>query len=291
MINPQAPLACPLDGLALEDHGANWQCAANHHYDLARQGYLNLLPVSQKTSRDPGDTKAMFTARRSAFSSGLFAPAAQALSYQLASRLSPSGDKPAVVLDAGCGEGYYTDHMRAHVTSLSTTIEPVFMGVDISKWGIVAAARLYPQVTWVVGNNKHLPVLPGSVDIITSIFGFETWQPWATLQSAGQRVLVAHAGPLHLLELRELIYDSVNIHSAADDSSAHSAGYEKLKQSAVTYTEPVQSIDTLLQILAMTPHGHRVRADKQAELQSDLARLVNMPLTIDVCCRWYERIA
>lgn len=289
MINPLAPLACPHDGLPLTDGGVSWQCEKNHHFDLARQGYLNLLPASQKTSRDPGDSKDMVAARRSVMASGLYESAAITLSAQLASRIKPVSDRALVVLDAGCGEGYYTDRMRIALSSPVQASPPVFMGVDISKWAIMAAARLYPEVTWAVGNNKRLPVLPGSVDVITSVFGFETWQPWAALQSTGQQVLVAHAGPLHLIELRQLVYNKVNIRGSANDSDAVAAGYRLVHQSTAKSHGSVCSVELAAQVLAMTPHGHRIAADRQAGLQAGLASLMNQPLSVDVTYRWYER--
>ena len=289
MINPLAPLACPLDGSPLLPAGASWRCDSNHHFDLARQGYLNLLPASQKTSRDPGDSKQMVAARRSALASGIYEAAAQALSAQLVSHIKPVDDRALVILDAGCGEGYYTEHMRIAMHKLEHATAAVLMGVDISKWAIVAAARLYPEVTWAVANNKRLPVLPESVDVITSIFGFETWQPWAALQSAGQQVMVAHAGPMHLIELRELVYDTVNIHGAADDREALAAGYKLVDQSNAKSAGRVDSVEVAAQVLAMTPHGHRIAAEKQAGLQEGLATLVGEPLTVDVTFRWYER--
>lgn len=289
MINPLAPLACPIDGLPLRDCGVSWQCESNHHFDLARQGYLNLLPASQKTSKDPGDSKVMMEARRQVMASGLFESFAVELASQVFSKLPPVSAGPSVILDAGCGEGYYTDFMRQSRPVDHWETAPVFIGVDISKWGVLAAARQYPHVTWLVGNNKRLPVLPGSVDIITSLFGFETWQPWSELQTSGQHVLVAHAGPLHLIELRELIYESVIIHDAADDNKALEAGYECVEKSAVTYGALLDSVDTAEKILSMTPHGYRIAAEKKADLGAGLLALVSKPLTIDVMFRWYQR--
>ncbi len=50
-------LACPLDGDPLLRHGTSWRCAAGHSFDISAQGYTHLLPVQQKRSRDPGDSK------------------------------------------------------------------------------------------------------------------------------------------------------------------------------------------------------------------------------------------
>ena len=63
MITPFPSLACPLDGAPLQGDGASWRCAAGHSFDIAAQGYTHLLPVQQKRSRDPGDSKEMVAAR------------------------------------------------------------------------------------------------------------------------------------------------------------------------------------------------------------------------------------
>lgn len=288
MIHPQAPLACPVDRLPLKASGTSWQCDSNHHFDLSRHGYLNLLPASQKTSKDPGDSKAMIAARRSVMASGLFEAVASELASQVCPRIRLETETPVVVLDAGCGVGYYTDFMRRTSLLEHAGPAPVFIGADISKWGIQAAARDYLDVTWIVGNNKRLPVLPGSVDIITSLFGFETWQPWSALQTRGQYVLVAHAGPMHLIELRELIYETVTIHEAADDQDAIDAGYQLVEKSSITYDMRLEHIETAENILSMTPHGYRIAPSRKTTLGTGLAILLTKPLTIDVVFRWYE---
>lgn len=289
MINPVAPLACPIDGLPLKSGDGSWLCESGHHFDLSRHGYLNLLPASQKTSRDPGDGKSMVAARRRVMGSGVFEALALELASQVGSRIKSIDSRAAVILDAGCGEGYYTEHMRNVAEQHCLRSDPVFMGTDISKWAILAAARKYKDVTWLVANNKRLPVVPGSVDIISSVFGFETWQPWAELQSSGQYVLVAHAGPLHLIELRKLIYENVTIHDAADDAQARKAGYRLVDRTCLSYTASLDDLETAQNILLMTPHGYRVAAGRKADLDAGLATLLTRPLTVEVVFRWYER--
>ncbi|HBS77040.1 MAG TPA: SAM-dependent methyltransferase, partial [Pseudomonas sp.] len=95
-------LICPIchDELGAVENGV--ACPANHRFDRARQGYLNLLPVQHKNSRDPGDNQAMVEARRRFLDGGHYAPLAKRLA-QLAAERSPRR-----WLDIGCGEGYYT---------------------------------------------------------------------------------------------------------------------------------------------------------------------------------------
>jgi len=76
-------LACPLDGFPLRRVGSTWRCPAGHSHDIARQGHVHLLPVQQKRSRDPGDSREMVAARRRFLNSGAYGPIAAAVSRAL----------------------------------------------------------------------------------------------------------------------------------------------------------------------------------------------------------------
>ena len=86
-------------------------CANNHQFDRARQGCLNLLPGNKKRSKQPGDDQAMVAARARFLNHGYYQRVTQTLLEVLQS-FGPSGQ---YVLDAGCGEGYYTSAVRAHL--------------------------------------------------------------------------------------------------------------------------------------------------------------------------------
>ena len=59
MTQPDNPYLSALDGTALSLHERSWRCPHGHSFDVAKQGYVNLLPVQNKRSKDPGDSKAM----------------------------------------------------------------------------------------------------------------------------------------------------------------------------------------------------------------------------------------
>ena len=99
---------CPLCGGPLWEVPGGLRCPKGHRFDRAREGYVHLLPVGQKHSLAPGDDKAMVAARRAFLDRGWYAPLREALE-QLA--VVHTGGEP-VVLDAGCGEGYYTHGIR-----------------------------------------------------------------------------------------------------------------------------------------------------------------------------------
>jgi len=279
-------LACPIDGLALHGRASSLACEKGHAYDVSRHGHVNLLPVQFKPSKDPGDDRAMVDSRRRVLETGLFDPVTDAVMDAV---VGPGGFDAAMgeaplLVDVGCGDGYHTRRLAERLAVAGVAV----LGVDISRHAIFAAARRHGDVAgWAVANNKRLPVLAGRCAVITSLFGFETWVPWAGLQTAGQRVVVVDAGPRHLIELREAIYARVDTHDAPSDAAALSAGYERVESRRVEWTSPSVSAASLGDVLAMTPHGHRASGDAR----QSVAQMDGGPLTIDVLVRTYRRAA
>ena len=90
-ITPFQALACPLDGKPLSWSDSVWRCSDGHSFDIAKQGYVNLLPVQQKRSHDPGDSKAMVAARQRFLDAGHYQPIAEVVSNAV---LSHAGNQP-----------------------------------------------------------------------------------------------------------------------------------------------------------------------------------------------------
>ena len=117
-------LACPLDGLPLTRHDRQLLCPDGHSFDIARQGYANLLPVQHKKSRHPGDSQAMVEARVAFLDSGAYAPIAEQLAQSAAAVLPAQGE--VCVLD---GRG-----MSRGVTRTSLLVNRrVFAGSRVSS--------------------------------------------------------------------------------------------------------------------------------------------------------------
>ena len=148
---------CPVCGAALAPQGAAWRCVQGHCFDVARQGYVNLLTVTQKHSRHPGDTREMVAARRAFLDAGWYAPIAGALA-DLVRRFCP---ETASVLDAGCGEGYYLSQLGW---------VPERWGIDISRDAVRYAAVRDRSAHWLTATAAHLPFADGGFDCVLSMF-------------------------------------------------------------------------------------------------------------------------
>ncbi|MEZ5573958.1 MAG: methyltransferase domain-containing protein [Halioglobus sp.] len=272
---PSEWLRCPLDQLALLRDEQQLRCDNGHSFDIARQGYVNLLRPADKRSRDPGDSKAMIAARQSFLDAGHYHPLATAL----AELLLPLLPAESVIVDAGCGEGYYLAQLHAQLSARPGADQrlPAMIGFDISKWAVQAATRR-PIATWLVASNRHIPLAPNSADCILSLFGFPLFEAFRTLLKDRGALLLANAGPLHLIELREVIYPEIRHTPSTVAQQASAAGLDIGAMTKVQFkTAPLSQLE-IAQLLSMTPHLFRAsHAGKE-----NAARLDQFPVTVDV---------
>lgn len=277
-IGPFQALACPLDGTPLHCHGSAWTCASGHSFDVASQGYTHLLPVQHKRSRDPGDSKEMVAARRRFLTAGFYQPVAAAVGRAVLAGLP--ADATISCLDAGCGEGYYLRELAAAVPEDQAL---QLLGLDISKWAVLAAAKQDRRVNWVVGSNARLPVLAGTLDRLLCLFGFPVYPEFARVLKPGGLLLQADAGPDHLRELREIIYPSLKPEHPAGAQTP--PGFRRLPTQTLRFPIELTSAGQIADLLAMTPHLHRASAEGRAKA----AALTALSLGVEVRLTCFER--
>jgi 23S rRNA (guanine745-N1)-methyltransferase len=165
-------------------------CAQGHSFDVARSGYINLLQPQERRSRQPGDTAAALAGRRRLHDRGVTAPLLRAMAEIM--NASP-GD---IVLDAGCGDGFYLGSL-ARETGFEAH------GIDISIPAMDAAARRYPGYEWVVANaDRAVPYADRSFSLVLSITARMNAPEFRRVLRDDGRLLVAIPAPEDLIELR-----------------------------------------------------------------------------------------
>lgn len=266
-------LTCPLDAKPLTQLGNSLCCADGHSFDIARQGYANLLPVQNKRSRDPGDSREMVAARQRFLSAGHYQSIADAVAGAVLAALPKVS--MASCLDAGCGEGYYLRALHSMVTEGGAdSIDLV--GVDISKWAIQAAAKSELDATWVVASNARLPIVSSSIDAVLCMFGFPVLDEFSRILKESGVLILVEAGPNHLIELRDIIY-AANKHADGDEKPSLS-GFSRYATLSVTDQISLNSKSAIADLLTMTPHMYRANAQGR----SAALALLQLTLTVDV---------
>ncbi|QEW07662.1 putative RNA methyltransferase [Nitrincola iocasae] len=256
-------LRCPVCSDPLQPGADNKQlrCINGHSFDRARQGYWNLLLPQRKRSKAPGDNEAMVQARQRFLDQHHYQPIADAV-CAIGLHATDSVDNP-VILDLGCGEGYYTDHL-CH-SFVRAERHASLIGLDISKAAIRQACKRDKRITWLVATGADIPLQPDSVDLATLIFARLLPEPTAQVLNKNGLFLVVWPGPDHLRELRELIYTDVRDSDLNPDAQLHEL-FEPLSMETLRFRFQISDTAQLADLLVMTPHGQRLNQERREAL-------------------------
>ena len=245
-------LICPICGKELKKADRQYVCPENHCFDIARQGYVNLLAVQQKHSLHPGDTRQQVLSRRAFLEEGHYAPICQAL-IDTAKDLGLSGP----ILDVGCGEGYYS-------ARLAQALGAELTGLDISKEAVRCAAAQYKGYHWLCATAAHIPVPDESVQLLTSLFALTLPEEFHRVLMPGGYYFQVLAAEDHLLGLKGIIYDE--IHHRQKDTAPDLPGFTRVKTVPVRFAFTVEG-EQVQNLFSMTPHLFRIGKEGAARLQ------------------------
>ncbi|TQI80980.1 23S rRNA m(1)G-745 methyltransferase [Serratia fonticola] len=267
---------CPLCHQPLEFANQQWRCENNHQFDCAKEGYVNLMPVQHKRSKQPGDSAEMMQARREFLDGGYYQPLQQRIAALLAEVLPADA---RALLDIGCGEGYYTAAVAARLAQA----QPVAVyGLDVAKVAIRSAAKRYPAVSFCVASSHRLPFGDASFDGVLRIYAPCKAQELARVVKPGGVIVTVSPGPRHLYQLKQQVYQEVKLH-AEHDEQLPGFTCELAEQLAYPMTLPGMQAANLLQ---MTPFAWRA----SSEVRQKLAETQAFACETDFAIRLYRRI-
>ncbi|MGL5968680.1 MAG: 23S rRNA (guanine(745)-N(1))-methyltransferase [Kluyvera sp.] len=235
--------SCPLCHAPLTRSGNSYLCPQRHQFDQAKEGYVNLLPVQHKRSREPGDSAEMMQARRAFLDAGHYQPLRDAVSEKL------RAIEPENLLDIGCGEGYYTHAFAAEAGQT--------WGLDVSKTAVRYGAKRYPQVNFCVASSQRLPFDDNSMDVVVRIYAPCNPLELKRVVKPGGWVITVTPGPRHLMEMKGLIYSEIQLHAPHSEVIE---GFSLVSHDALAYPMQLtgEEATTLLQ---MTPFAWRAKPE------------------------------
>ena len=265
-------LHCPIEAAPLVMDGMSLICEHGHRFDVARQGYVNLLGSKDKRSKTPGDSKDMVSARAAFLSADFYRPLADACLQVTLDYCSRVADSLITLMDAGCGEGYYLNHVQENLSN-NLRNRTSLVGFDISKWAVQHSAKRCDG-TWFVGSNRHIPMAAGSVDLLFDMFGFPNYSSFRRILTPHGRLVRVTPGDRHLIQLREIIYPNIKLRS---DRTPYPETFKVVSKKHISYEMSLGTED-LKNLLLMTPHMFRTTPEhRQQALSHD-----QLTLTVDV---------
>ena len=252
---------CPHCAQPLEARESGLSCVNGHRFDRAREGYVNLLPVQHKRSKNPGDNSEMVRGRRALHQAQLYRPLAEVLCDLVATCTDASR-----LLDIGCGEGYYDGMLSARLPELSV------YGVDIAKTAVRLAARDYPCHDYAVASSRNLPVMTSSIDLGMCIFSPVNDSEVARAVRPNGYYLEVGPAAKHLWELKTALYEQPREHPLLRRTIPGGA----LLQEGECHYEKQLTQTELQAVLAATPFAFRGHREKREALRDQSDYLITM---------------
>ncbi|RFU37592.1 methyltransferase domain-containing protein [Actinomadura logoneensis] len=267
-------LICPVCRRPLAQDDRGLRCPERHSFDVARQGYANLLPGNAR----PGtaDTPEMVRARAEFLAAGHFAPMAKAVARLASSSTGETDPHGGCLLDAGAGTGYYLSAVLDEPEAQKTP----GLALDISKHAARRAARAHPRIGAIVADLwRPLPVADGAAVAIINIFAPRNAEEFhRVLRPGGSLIVVTpssrHLGPL----VGSLGLLKVDEQKAERTDAALAEHFELLSRENLEF-EASLTHDELLTLVGMGPSAHHISADILTERLSGLPDPSPVPLS------------
>lgn len=259
---------CPICNQPLTVLERSAICVSKHNFDRAKSGYFNFLLKNQTILR--GDHPTQIDARRNFLSKDFYLPLANQVNKMIASH------KPSSLIDAGCGEGYYT-----HAIKKDNPTCQVY-GFDISKEAVEKAAKQNREIHYCVSSVNRLPYRNNSSDMITSLFAPIDEVEFLRVLRVNGILLVISAHPQHLLELKEVAYDTIVKH---EHTSLSNAKLKLLNFEEFSFTLNLTQPD-ITNLFNMTPYGFRTSAKGKERVEAK----ENLAVTAKFIIETYQKI-
>lgn len=251
---------CPICKCSIVLKDKQCVCSNGHSFDLAKQGYVNLLPANFKQSKNPGDSQLMIKARKAFLAAGCYEPLLNFLLKWQQEYVSTVDGGPQYCLDLGGGEGYFSSHLQE-----GTEGSCHWFLSDISKDAVKSAAKRFHRGHCAVASSFNLPVKDECLDVVLRNFAPSDDHELHRVMKPGAHYVLVSPGPSHLVQLREILYQSARPHEPAPLPDWAEPVAEQTQEFEFSLADPPMREN----LLAMTPlYWHASEAARQQWLLS-----------------------
>lgn len=297
MINLFNILTCPVCGGILHRENRSVGCEAGHTFDIAKSGYVNMLPPGKEKNARTGDEKDMVRARVEFLGKGYYANISSAVADVISENVTGTDD--LVLCDMGCGEGYHTCRFAGEIHD-KTGRGVLALGFDASKYAAECASKLAKSKGWLSrdgiggdcvspvqcafmpGNIFHLPVREHAVTCAVSMFAPVAGDEAQRILTDDGLLIVVSSGRDHLLEMRQLIYDDVHLSDSLPETPD---GFELVTRRNLNYRTTIENKTDIASLFVMTPFYYKTTEAGRARL----AEQDTLDVTVDVNITIFRR--
>ncbi|MBQ8640887.1 MAG: hypothetical protein IJ480_01610 [Clostridia bacterium] len=284
-------LRCPLCRTTLAREDKSLRCEKGHCFDLAKEGYVNLLPPGKGKNARTGDEKDMLRARREFLAGEYYAPISDGIA-SLLHRYLPKGE--TVLCDSGCGEGWHTLRYTRGLSGMGDR-DLLTVGFDASKYGAACGMKAARRegvdceigldsrllAYFFPGNLFALPLADGSVSAVISMFAPVAAEENRRILAQNGILLTAASGREHLREMRELLYTDVHY----SDKEPEYEGFMLADHETVRYTVSLPDKAAIGNLFMMTPFYYKTTAEGREKLLA----AETLTVTVETELRIYRR--
>ena len=257
-------IKCPICNNELTKQDKTYKCINNHCYDMAKEGYINLL--KKQGGKDFGDSKDMVKARRDFFDKDFYSPLKKRLTQIIDSLNIKS------LLDLGCGEGYYTNYYKE-------TLNIDIAALDISKEAVRIASKRNKNILYMVASVQDLPFFDKSIDIAVNAFTPIDLDEISRVLNEEGYLLTARGGEKHLLQLKEALYDEIYLN---DNKPLVNDRFNLLSSEILKFSISLNSNDDITNLFMMTPYYHHTSLSSKERLKNLDKLEVSLEFNIDL---------
>ena len=186
-----------------------------------------------------------------------------------------------MILDAGCGEGYYTDAVEKRLCS--SGISASVIGFDISRDAVRIAAKKNPNLSLVVASSYDMPLSDGGVDILINVFSPLAIEETRRALRVGGKFIMAIPDENHLFGLKSVLYERPYKNTVADSALD---GFKLIGEEKIRYTLTLDTAEKIRSLFMMTPYAYRTPKSAGERLLS----MDSLTTEIEFILFTYERI-
>lgn len=257
-------IKCPICGEELIKIDNVYRCFNRHNYDIAKEGYINLL--KKQGGKDFGDSPDMVKARRDFFNKDYYSPLKNRLTEIIKEY------NPASLLDLGSGEGYYTNYFE---NNINTEI----VGIDIAKEAVKIASKKNKNVTYIVGSVQDIPLYNGSIDLIINNFTPLDLKEIKRVLNNNGILITTKVGKNHLLELKQSIYDEIYLN---DNMPIEDTDLKLIYSEVLSFKINLNANEDITNLFMMTPYYHHTSLSSKEKLKQLTSLDITCEFNIDV---------